>query len=168
MIDNLSIENVLEFAIETERLGREMYQGLSHRFADEGELRDLFTRLADDEALHETQLRELRNQFSAGAAEDFSDEESEYLRSLSRKEIFYGTDDPLAAVEDGPQRQDALKLAHDLEKSSLVYYDAMRDVLGDNEVLERIIAMEKQHLRQVMKYMMMPESKVRGVSDQWT
>ena len=55
-----------------------------------------------------------------------------------------------------------------IEKSTLVYYDAMRDVLGDSEVLERIIAMEKQHLRQVLKYMMAPDSKMRGVSDEWT
>jgi rubrerythrin len=168
VIENLTIEKALGFAIETEQIGQEMYQKLARRHADDSELRGLFARLAEDEKLHEAQLRELRKELSRSGTGELSDEDSEYLRRMSTTEVFYGISDPLAAVEDGPGRQDALKLAHDLEKSTLVYYDAMKDVLGDNEVLERIIAMEKQHLRQVLKYMMAPDSKMRGVSDEWT
>jgi rubrerythrin len=168
VIENLTIEKALGFAIETEQIGQEMYQKLARRHADDSELRDLFNRLAEDEKLHEAQLRELRKELAISRARELSEEDTEYLRLLSTTEVFYGFSDPLAAVEDGSERQDALKLAHDLERSTLVYYDAMRAVLGDNEVLERIIAMEKQHLRQVLKYLMVPEAKMRGVSDEWT
>lgn len=54
------------------------------------------------------------------------------------------------------------------EENSLLYYGALKDVLGDNRTLAAIVDMEKDHLTQVMKYLIEPDSKVRGTSDDWT
>lgn len=49
-------------------------------------------------------------------------------------------------------------------------YNLREDTVIENLTIEKALgfAMEKQHLRQVLKYMMAPDSKMRGVSDEWT
>jgi rubrerythrin len=168
MIEKLDIGQVVDLAIETERVGHDMYRKLAEDASSAPELQKLFGKLADDERLHEAELRELKNELDERESRQLSDEDSAYLRGLAKDEIFTGEKNAAAAAADIAEREDALQLAYNVEKSTLIYYGALEDVVGQHPVLERIIAMEKQHLRQVMKYLLMPASKMRGVSDQWT
>ncbi len=166
MIENPTLEKAVEFAITTEALGQKFYRRLADVHGSDDELRDLFNKLARDEELHETQLRRMQQELPAGS-DPLSDENAEYLRAISTAEIFYGNNDPLAAADAVGDRNDALQLAHNLEKSTLLYYHAMREVIGPSTTLDGIIAMEKRHLSQVIKYMV-TGAKMRGLADDWT
>ena len=60
-------------------------------------------------------------------------------------------------------REDALERAFNLEKASLLYYQAMKEVLQD-DLLDSMIQEEKSHLTQVMRYMV-TGAKMRGLGD---
>jgi rubrerythrin len=168
MIENLTVGRAVEFAITTEQLGQDFYKRLTEKYADDNELSDLFAKLARDEEIHEAQFRELRDSLGTEEQRELEEGDSQYLRSISTAEIFYGNNDPLSAADSVSDREDALKLAHNLEKSTLLYYHSMKEALGQSDVLDRIIAMEKKHLAQVIKYMTVSGSKMRGLSDTWT
>jgi rubrerythrin len=167
MIENLTVPGVLEFAVETERIGNEMYQKLAENHDHETELSGLFSRLADDERLHRAQLDELARTLDESQRRELTEREREYLRRISWAKVFHGDLDPLAVAERADNRDDALQIASNLERSTLIFYDACRDILGNEPVLEEIISMEKHHLTQIIKYMMDSDSKVRGAADTW-
>ena len=168
MIENLTVEGALEFAIETERIGSEVYRRLAEKHRGEPELKKLFDRLADDEKQHQAKLGELGRTLGEGRRREPTQEEQDYLRSVSWNEIFHGDRDPVAAAEKIESREDALEMAYDLERSSLIFYDACRDLLGEEPILEEVIRMEKHHLTQITKYMMDSGMKFRGAGDSWT
>ena len=53
-----------------------------------------------------------------------------------------------------------------LEKATLHYYQAMREVLGENDILEAVIKAEKAHLMKVMQYIV-TDAKFTGLSETW-
>lgn len=167
MKEEVTIGRVLEFAITTEDLGHDLYRRLAERYSEDTELRRLFSRLAEDESLHASQLAKMRSDLEAGEVEELSGEDAEYLRSVSSSEVFWDGEDPMAVAEGVEDRNDALQVAHDLEKSTILYYQSLQGVIGRHEILERILEMEHDHLSQVVKYMMIPGAKMRGVTDQW-
>ena len=57
-------------------------------------------------------------------------------------------------------------VAFELEKATLGFYSAMRDVLGANDTLDSVIEAEKAHLNKVMQYIV-TDSKFRGLADKW-
>jgi rubrerythrin len=82
---------------------------------------------------------------------------------MSMSEVFDAG--ALAKRVDGIRsREDALERALHLEKSTLAYYQAMREVLGADEVLDALIAVEKKHVVKVMQ-LMMTGAKFRGLAD---
>ena len=72
-----------------------------------------------------------------------------------------GLKEDLEAIQT---RDDALKRAFELEKATLNYYQALKDVMDEGDALDGIIAAEKEHLTTVMRYMV-TEAKFRGLGD---
>ena len=151
MIENVTVRRALEFAMTTERQGAAFYGRLATRHADAPELVELFQILAHDEEIHELQFKALLRKLPPGEGGDLSADDREYLRALATAEIFYGNNEALDPADRVGTREDALHRALDLEKATLLYYGAMRDVLGPSEVLDAVIATEKAHLVRVMK-----------------
>lgn len=164
MIENLTVQRAVEFAIKTERLGAEFYRKLAAKHAADGELTELFSLLARDEELHEASFTALRDTLPEAERRPLSDGDQEYLRAIATAEIFYGNNEALDPADRISTREDALRRALDLEKGSLLYYNAMRDALGPSDVLDGIIAAEKDHMTKVMKYMF-TGAKMRGLMD---
>lgn len=165
MIENVTVRRALEFAIEAERIGAQFYSRLAETWQDEPELTEMLATLARDETRHEQQVRDILEGLGAAAGDELPAAESDYLRAISTAEIFYGNHDPLAAVAGTPDRDDALELAHHLEKSTLLYYVEMKRLLGAAAgPLDELIAMEKEHLRKVIGYAL-TGAKMRGLSD---
>lgn len=165
MIERLTVKRALEFAIKTEQLGRQLYGQLATKHAEEPELGELFATLVRDEEIHEAQFAALRDRLPASGRGELTDQEEEYLRAVATAEIFYGNNQALDPADKIKTREDALARALNLEKGSLLYYNAMREVLGPSPVLESIIDAEKQHLTGVMKYLF-TGAKMRGLIDQ--
>ena len=150
VIEDVTVETCLTFAVMTEKLGAELYQGLAQKFAADVELRELFEGLGRDEVHHGEQIRAMGGRLVARVrGSPLTADEQAYLRAWSMSEVFSGpaglTGD-LGAIQDP---RDALKRALQLEKATLGYYHAMRDVLGADAVLDSLIAMERTHVVKV-------------------
>jgi rubrerythrin len=163
MLENLTLRSAVEFAVKTEEMGAALYERLTKRFPEDQELRELFSTLARDERMHEGQFRAHLGQLPPEKTEGVQYERADYLRAMSISEIFHGERFHQAA-EAITSREDALELCLSLEKSTLLYYEAMKEVLGGSEVLQAIIAAEKEHVVKVARYLI-TGAKMRGLSD---
>jgi len=166
VIEKLTLRNAVEFAIKTESLGAKFYGNLAKKYQGHDELKELFETLARDEVVHENQFKGLLDKLPADEKGELSETDAEYLRALSKAEIFLGGHADLDSVDSIVKAEDALQRAYQLEHSSLLYYKAMEEVLGPNEILQEIIDAERQHLCQVMRYAM-TGAKMRGLSDEF-
>jgi rubrerythrin len=166
MIEKLTLQRAIEFAIKTEQVGGQLYKKLATQHAGERELAEMFELLARDEEAHEKQFARLRDSLAADAKGDLGPDDEEYLRAVATAEIFYGDNEASGPADKISSREDALQRALSLEKASLLYYSAMREVLGASAPLDAIIAAEKEHLVRVMRYMF-TGAKMRGLIDEF-
>ena len=165
MLEELTIRKALEFAAKTEELGNLFYTKLAKKFENE-EISEIFSILAQDELAHKKQFQTLMEKTPEDPNVSSKDERMALLKIMSRSEFFMGEDGLYRNIEQIETRDDALERAVKLEKDTLGYFQAMRDVLGDNEILTAIIKIEKRHLIKLMEYMI-TGAKMRGLGDQY-
>jgi rubrerythrin len=165
-MDDVSLRRSIELAITTEKLGAGFYKGLADKFSDEKEISELFSILSKDEETHEAQFKALLNKVPPGKEESKPEDKYQYLVAVSMSEFFEPDGGPLKNIDKIETRDDALARAFALEKATLLYYEAIRDILGENDTLNTIIKLEKKHLVSVMKYLM-TGAKMRGLADSW-
>ena len=167
MSDNITLRKSIELAVNTERLGAGVYRTLAKRFKDNAEINELFAMLARDEVAHEKQFRAVLDTVhpDEGSAEP-EDPKYQFLAAAAMSEFFMGEGEAFKDIEKIETRDDALARAFAFEKASLLYYHAIKDILGENEALDQIIAAEKSHLVSVMKYLV-TGAKMRGLADTW-
>lgn len=166
MIENLTVRRAVEFAIQVERLGARFYEGQAEKHSGDPELRALFSTLARDEEIHEAQFRKLLATLPADQQQELREGDREYLRAIATAEMFYGDHEVLDPVDKVQTRDDALQRAFNLERASVLYYSAMRDVLGPQPALESILRAEKEHMTRVMRYLF-TDAEMRGLVDDW-
>jgi rubrerythrin len=167
MIDDVTAAKCVEFAVSIEEKGAEFYQALAARFAADPELGGIFAGLGRDEVHHREQFRALHARALAQSQDrPLSAEQKTYLRAMSMADVFSATR-PLSTDLDAIQtREDALQRALGLEKATLAFYQAMRDVLGSDEILDSLIAVEKSHVVKVME-LMITGARFRGLGDRF-
>jgi rubrerythrin len=165
MVDMRTARQAIEFAVRTEQLGAKFYKTLAARFSDDAELKQMFELLSRDEVAHEAQFRRLLEK--APADEGVSTgPEFDYLRAMSLSQFFMGEEGLKKKSKEIEGKTDAMRVVFELEKATLQYYEAMREALGENEVLEGVIQAEKAHLMKAMQYMI-TDAKFKGLSDVW-
>jgi rubrerythrin len=148
-LDGTSLRKAVQFAITTEQVGARAYRRLARNLAEDEEIAQLFLALAEDEERHEAEFRALLETVAdCDAARDYP-EKYGYLRAMSISEFFSPRSGLTRDVEEIRTREDALRRAIGLEKATLGYYQALRDVLGPSAALEGIIGAEREHLRRV-------------------
>jgi len=162
VVEDLTLSKAIDFAVETEKLGHHLYSRLARRFEGDEELHALFSTLAEDEKHHAEQFAQLRDVVAA-QGDDLSFEQKQYLRAVSLSDIFSGEAGLGKKPDEIKDRNDALQRAYNLEKTTLLYYQAMKEVL-DHEIVDEMIAEEKKHLTRVMKYMV-TDAEFRGLGD---
>jgi rubrerythrin len=165
MIKDVTAAACVEFAIKTEEIGAELYQGLARKFASDRELRELFEGLGLDEAHHGEQIRGMQQRLAPRFRDHpASAEQQDYLRAMSMSDIFSGPKGLARDLDGIRNRDDALERALNLEKATLAYYQAVRDVVGPDEVLDSLIAVEKKHVVKVMQ-LLITGARFRGLAD---
>jgi len=161
MLEQLTVKKAVEFAVTTEKLGAQIYDKLAKRFADQPDLVEVFSTLARDEVAHEREFKALLERLPL-EDKPLQYEQEQYLRAMAVSEIFSEEKGLHRNVDSIGSRESALERVLTLEKSTLSYYQAMKDVLGPNEALDAIIQAEKRHVVQVMKYFITGE-KVKSL-----
>lgn len=143
-----SIQEIIEQAIQTEKLGYEFYTALAEKFRDDSKLCGLFGFLAGQELKHEMVFTGLKEQISFKTLIDW-DEASNYLRAIVESEFFLGSKKALPSLENIKTGNDALRHAMLFEKETLLYFYSMRDVVVEWKVVDEIINEEKTHIKQI-------------------
>lgn len=166
MLENLTLKKAVAFAIQTEELGEKLYRRFAEKFASEKEVSDIFQQLARDEAVHREQFTKLLEVVPESEDDKGSYETGDYLKAMAMSDIFSPKRGPFAHVDEIESGRDALLQAFELEKATLGYYNAMKELLGGNRVLKSVIEVEKSHLINVMK-VLLTDAKFRGLQDQW-
>ncbi len=164
MLEELTLRKAVEFAAKTEELGNIFYTRMSKKFADDSEISDIFGKLANDELVHRKQFNNLLEKVPEDSGVSSRDERMALLKVMSRSEFFMGEEGLSSKLDEIKTREDALERALGLEKATLGYFQAMKDVLGDEPTLDAIIKIEKGHLVKLMEYMI-TGAKMRGLGD---
>lgn len=148
-LEGTSLRKAVQFAITTEQVGARAYRRLARRLEKDEEIAELFLGLAEDEERHEAEFRALMETVpDRDVARDYP-EKYGYLRAMSISEFFSPRSGLTRDVEEIRTREDALRRAIELEKATLGYYQALREVIGPSDALDGIIQAEREHLRRV-------------------
>lgn len=144
-MDKFTIREVLEQAVQTEKLGYQFYTAMTARFTDDEKLVALFSSLAEKELIHEKTYSELRD--IAGDDEPEGWEEiSHYLRAIVESEFFLGKGKSLTSMDGIKTIVDAVNYALEFEKETLLYFYGLRDAVREKEMIDEIINEEKSHI----------------------
>ncbi len=144
-MNDYSIREVIEQAIQTEKLGYAFYTSMTKKFNENEELSKLFTFLAGQELTHEKQFAQLEQKLTDEQLENW-DEASLYLRAIVESEFFLGSNKSLPSMDALDTVEAAIRYAMNFEKETLLYYHGLQNAVKDNELLNEIIAEEKRHI----------------------
>jgi rubrerythrin len=144
-MDVYSIGEVLEQAIQTEKLGYELYIEMARRFEKDEQLKKLFETLAAKEHEHEKTFVSMKDTVGTGKVENW-EEASRYLRAIVESEFFLGKNKSLPSLDHLKNIDDAVKYAIGFEKETLLYYLGLRDLVKEKDMVNRLIKEEKSHL----------------------
>jgi rubrerythrin len=146
-MNKYSIAEIMEMAIQTERLGYQFYASMSETFKKNADLNKLFTTLAAKEKIHEKTFAELKEIVTKSGPEPSQWEDvSDYLRAFVESEFFLGKGKALPSMERATTAQDAVNFALGFEKETLLYYMELRTIVREKQVMDEIINEEKSHI----------------------
>ncbi|MFP4662524.1 MAG: ferritin-like domain-containing protein [Halanaerobiales bacterium] len=152
MKDRFNAVEVIEMAKDIEKRGHKFYTNQAELAGDQ-ELKDLFTKLAEDELDHYERFEELAKVIKDVNKEHleyvYDPEVSAYLEAIVEFAIF--------PAEEGVEIRDivdALQIAIYAEKDSILFYSEMLKYNDDQTavVLKKLIEEEKQHLLDLVRY----------------
>ena len=144
-MERFTIREIIEQAIQTEKLGNEFYTKMAEKFHDNKELKKLFETLSAHEVKHGNSFVALKEKIKDEEPEGW-DEVTPYLRAIVDSEFFLGKDKCLPSLEYVKTALEAVDFALCFERETLLYYYALHEVTKDKEILDKIIREEKSHI----------------------
>ena len=144
-MEKFSIREVIEEAVQTEKLGYQFYTAMAERFKKDDGLNKLFSTLATKELRHEKSFRELLDIIKDQESENWEEAE-QYLRAIVESEFFLGRLGSLPSMENVKSVKEAVDFALGFEKETLLYFYWIRDAVKEKEVVEEIINEERSHI----------------------
>lgn len=146
-----SIDEVIEQAVQTEKLGFEFYKAMSLKFSENAKLKKLFNTLALKERVHEQRFAELR-EITKGETIENPGEVSAYLRAIVESKFFLGKHKSLPSLGRVKTVEDAVGFAMGFEKETMLYFYAIRDMVQEQDVVDEIINEEKSHIMWLARF----------------
>jgi rubrerythrin len=140
-----SVREVIEQAIQTEKLGNEFYAKMAEKFPDNNAMKKLFELLATHEKKHGESFSRLSSRLKDEEPEGW-DEVTQYLRAIVDSEFFLGKDKCLPSLEHVKTASEALDFALCFERETLLYYHTLRESLKEKEIIDGIIKEERSHI----------------------
>lgn len=146
-MNKYSIDEIMEMAIQTEKLGYQFYTGMADRFRKDAALVKLFTTLASKERSHEKTFANLKDSVAKSGTEPVLWEEvTSYMRAFVESEFFLGRSKSLPMMDRLKTAQDAIKFALGFEKETLLYFMELRAIVKEKAVMDGVIDEEKSHI----------------------
>jgi rubrerythrin len=144
-MENYSIREIIEQAIQTEKLGYSFYSKMAERYEENEIMKGLFETLAGQELKHEKVFSALKEKTGDELLENW-EEASKYLRAIVESEYFLGKGKSLTSLEHLKSEMDIINYAIGFEKETLLYYHSLRDIVNDKETIDKLIREEKSHI----------------------
>lgn len=140
-----SVREIVEQAIQTEKLGNEFYTKMAKKFEDNSELKRLFELLATHELKHGNSFSQLMNK-TGGEEPEGWEEVTLYLKAIVDSEFFLGKDKCLPSLEHIKTAAEAINFALCFERETLLYYHTLRETIKEKALIDSIIHEEKNHI----------------------
>jgi rubrerythrin len=141
----LSAAEVIEIAIAIEKRGQAFYEAMLDRFPD-ARLKAFFTTMQEEEERHEALFAELLGEIQLKSG--FSSRQAVIVQALAKNHIFSRSEALEQRLQQLSSLEDALALALEFEKDSVVYFSAMRDFVFADEagVIDALAREEMLHV----------------------
>ncbi|ROL58548.1 hypothetical protein D9V84_02160 [Bacteroidetes/Chlorobi group bacterium Naka2016] len=158
-METIDLHKVVDIALKVEEKGAEIYNQLAEKYFSNQELYETFKLLAKDEQIHYNQFQFFKKNIPEmlDNVSQIDKELLDFVDPLRFVPFFESAEEDLNEI---------LKVCYNFEKDTYLFYSAVRDLIGDNEVLNNIIKAEKSHIVSLFKYIV-TDSKFRGISDKF-
>lgn len=151
-----SAAEIVDVAKQTERCG-EVFYDAARRVVRHPEVQAVFASLARDEAAHARTFDELLERLRDPAARDLApgsedwrrDEEYvAYMRALAENRVFPSPEAVAPAVAKLGDEKDALRMAIQFEKDSILFLEGMRRAVrpADVAIIDELVTEETRHV----------------------
>jgi len=146
-------DEVFEMAQQIERNGARFYRRASEATTD-ARVRQLLLDLAAWEEQHEKTFGQMRSELSErerrATVFDPEGEGVRYLRAMVEGKVFDLEGDPTAWLGSPRNLEDIIRYAIAMEKDSIIFYLALRDLVPESlgrDRIDRIISEEMGHIK---------------------
>ena len=149
-----NISEIIGFAIQIEEAGYRFYIETMKKVQEPNILK-LFQHLADEEFKHEHIFRELLKKAGKFTPpESYRGEYEKYMNDFLQSTMFRDFKIDRGKINAIQGIQDALQIALDFEKNSIVFYTAMKQYMGDEHrpLVDTIIQEELKHIMKINQY----------------
>lgn len=155
-MQNLSVNEVIEFALNIERNGKAFYESALERSSLEDNARALITMLRDEEVGHEKYFKTLRDSDDLAELVDPDGWEmtSSYLDSIIQAHIFNKEGSSIKLATEAKDTAEIIKFAMQFEKDTLLYFHTLYGETKDpkaQKAIFRIIKEEMKHLKKLQE-----------------
>jgi rubrerythrin len=140
-------------AVRIERRGAGFYEKAAKASTNDQVTR-VFDFLLDAEKEHERVFKEMRERHGdSKIPESYPGETRSYLDSFVHDQVFDEDRDPGELGERIKDPVDAIDFAMDIEKSSILFYSGLKQVVRESEhnVIEQVIKEEHKHIRALVE-----------------
>ncbi len=140
---------VFEFAEQIERNGQAFYRKAAESVSSEP-AKELFTKLANMEVLHEKYFAQLKEKFTEKAPDDvpdFDEQYEKYLNSLAEDKVFKKAD--VNEITDCTTLEEILDRAIGFERLTIVYFVSVKELVPKSfgkDKIDLIIQEEVKHI----------------------
>ena len=155
MIFNFNAAEVFDIAIQIEENGKQFYDRGREIIKDPG-VQKLFEELGQAEIKHRETFVSLKGQLPASAASggvfDPNDELSLYIKMMADQHVFISSGDIQARLAQIKNAADALRMAIEFEKDTVIFFLSMQDAtdgVRGKEFIGSLIREELEHLRRL-------------------
>lgn len=155
MMFNFNAAEVFKVGVKIEENGKAFYEK-ALRVVDNPEIKKLFEELAREEVGHKRKFEELLAQLPPRAAEatvwDPQNETDLYIKMMADQHVFVGGESIETLVSRLRDVKDALKLAINFEKDSVIFFLTVQDATDETkgrEFIGQLVKEEQEHLRRL-------------------
>ena len=153
MIYGFNAGEVFEIAIEIEENGRLFYEKAQAK-ADDEEVKKVFASLGAAEVEHKQRFADLKSQLPEPSTKsevwDPDNETDQYLKMMADMHVFREGQGVEAELDKISSAEEALKLAIQFEKDSIIFFLSMQDFTKDEQsrgLIGQLVKEEQEHLK---------------------
>jgi len=152
---NFNAAEVFDIAVQIEENGKRFYDR-SRQIVEDPGVQKLFEDLGQAEVKHRETFLSLKSQLPTSAASggvfDPNDELSLYIKMMADQHVFISGGDIQARLAQIKNSVDALKMAIEFEKDTVIFFLSMQDATDSargKEFIGSLVREEMEHLRRL-------------------